>query len=313
MEGLVDDIMRDVLTNIGGIDWCVTEFIRVTNTLLPVKTFHRLAPELLQQSKTPAGTPVRLQLLGSDAVCLAENAARAVELGAPVIDLNFGCPAPTVNRHRGGAVLLKEPNTLHDIVATVRASVPSHIPVTAKMRLGYEDTSLTLECARAIATAGAAELVVHARTKVEGYRPPAHWEWFSRIQDVIDIPLIANGEVWTLEDFQNIREISRCDTIMIGRGLIASPDLAKRIKIMLADEQILLPEAWKTMLHRVEDLFNKCQLRAGDSAYAVSRVKQWVKQLARTYPEAVMFFNEIKAMRNPDDLGVALHKHNASD
>lgn len=209
MEGLVDDVMRDVLTEIGGIDWCVTEFIRVTNALLPAKTFHRLAPELQQQSKTRAGTPVRLQLLGSDPACLADNAVRAAELGAPVIDLNFGCPAPTVNRHRGGAVLLKEPQTLYEIVTAVRAAVPADIPVTAKMRLGYEDTSLTLDCARAINAAGAAELTVHARTKVEGYKPPAHWEWFARIKEVIDIPLIANGEVWTLEDYCNIREVSQ--------------------------------------------------------------------------------------------------------
>ncbi|MDC7706744.1 tRNA dihydrouridine synthase [Vogesella indigofera] len=307
MEGLVDDVMRDVLTEIGGIDWCVTEFIRVTNSLLPVKTFHRLAPELLQQSKTRAGTPVRLQLLGSDPVCLADNAARAAELGAPVIDLNFGCPAPTVNRHRGGAVLLKEPQTLYEIITAVRAAVPADIPVTAKMRLGYEDTSLTLDCARAINAAGAAELTVHARTKVEGYKPPAHWEWFARIKEVIDIPLIANGEVWTLEDYCNIRAVSQCETIMIGRGLIAAPDFAKRIKHLQQTGSQLPPKPWTEVLAHVDNLFMQCQLRAGDSSYAVSRVKQWLNQLKRTYIEAGDFFNEIRSVREPEQLKTRLH------
>jgi hypothetical protein len=148
MEGLVDDILRDVLTQVGGIDWCVTEFIRVTERLLPAHYFHKFASELLTDAKTRAGVPLRVQLLGSDPVCLAENAAFAAELGAPVIDLNFGCPAKTVNKSRGGAVLLKEPELLHSILSHVRRAVPAHIPVTAKMRLGYDSTEPALDCAK---------------------------------------------------------------------------------------------------------------------------------------------------------------------
>ena len=89
MEGVVDEILRDVLTGVGGIDWCVTEFIRVNSQLLPVASFTKLAPELVCGARTRAGTPVRVQLLGSDPHCLAENAALACELGAPVIDLDY--------------------------------------------------------------------------------------------------------------------------------------------------------------------------------------------------------------------------------
>ncbi|EGH74677.1 tRNA dihydrouridine synthase, partial [Pseudomonas syringae] len=171
MEGLVDDILRNVLTKVGGIDWCVTEFIRVSERLMPAHYFYKYASEFHNGAKTDAGTPLRLQLLGSDPVCLAENAAFACELGAPVLDLNFGCPAKTVNRSRGGAVLLKEPELLHTIVSQVRRAVPKDIPVTAKMRLGYENTDLALDCARALADGGAEQIVVHARTKVDGYKP----------------------------------------------------------------------------------------------------------------------------------------------
>ena len=147
MEGVVDEILRDVLTRVGGIDWCVTEFIRVSERLLPPSSFTKLAPELADGARTRAGTPVRVQLLGSDPLCLAENAALACELGAPVIDLNFGCPARTVNKSRGGAILLREPELLQSIVATVRRAVPAAIPVTAKMRLGYESADVALDCA----------------------------------------------------------------------------------------------------------------------------------------------------------------------
>src|SRR3990167_2839084 len=165
MEGLTDPIMRDVLTSVGSFDWCVTEFIRVTNSVLPDRIYHQYCPELLNGGKTAAGTPVHVQFLGNDPEMLAANAIRAVKLGAPAIDLNFGCPAKTVNRHRGGAVLLDEPELLHRIVSAVRRAVPADIPVSAKMRLGYRDRSRMLDNARGMVEAGAGWLTVHARTK----------------------------------------------------------------------------------------------------------------------------------------------------
>src|ERR1700710_1212059 len=174
MEGLLDFTLRDVLTRVGGIDRCVAEFIRVTGTLLPERAFRRVVPELDHGGLTRAGVPVRAQLMGSDAVCLAENAARLASLGPAGIDLNFGCPAKVVNRHGGGAALLDDPELIARIVAAVRRAVPRGMPVSAKMRLGFNDDTRALECAHAIVDAGADELVVHARPKADGYRPPAY-------------------------------------------------------------------------------------------------------------------------------------------
>ena len=96
MEGLLDFVLRDVLTRVGGVDRCVSEFIRVTDMLLPDRVFTRIVPELRHGGRTPAGVPVRAQLLGSDPVCLAENAAKLAALGPAGVDLNFGCPAKGV-------------------------------------------------------------------------------------------------------------------------------------------------------------------------------------------------------------------------
>src|SRR5450830_387108 len=172
MEGLLDFVLRDILTRVGGVDRCVSEFIRVTNTLLPEQVFIRVVPELLNGGRTFAGVPVAAQLLGSDPVCLAENAARLAALGPHGIDLNFGCPAKTVNRHGGGAALLDEPELLLAIVAAVRRAVPKAMPVSAKMRLGVHDDSRALECALALEGGGASELVVHARTRADAYPHP---------------------------------------------------------------------------------------------------------------------------------------------
>ena len=186
MQGLADAPMRDLLTRIGGFDECVSEFVRITHTVHSRAAWLKHAPEMAHGNRTPSGVPCTVQLLGSDAENMAANALEAVRFGAEKIDLNFGCPAPTVNKHQGGAVLLKEPERVHHIVKTLRRALPAHIPLTGKMRLGFDDKSLALENAQAIAEGGACALTVHARTKVEGYEPPAHWAWVKKIAAAVD-------------------------------------------------------------------------------------------------------------------------------
>lgn len=112
MEGVLDSVMREQLTRLGGYERCVTEFVRVSQTILPKRVFYRYAPELAHGGFTLSGVPVYLQLLGSNPELMAANAERAAALGAPGIDLNFGCPAKTVNRSQGGAALLRSPQQI---------------------------------------------------------------------------------------------------------------------------------------------------------------------------------------------------------
>lgn len=288
----MDDILRDVITRVGGVDWCVTEFIRVTNQLLPASVYYRLAPELHHGSRTSAGTPMRVQLLGSDPAALGDNAAFACTLGAPVIDLNFGCPANTVNRSRGGAVLLKEPELLHRIVREVRRCVPAHIPVTAKMRLGYEVPDGALDCARALADGGASQIVVHARTKMDGYKPPAHWEWVARVKDAVPVRVFANGEIWTVDDWRRCRAVSGVEDIMLGRGLVSQPDLARQI-LAARNGQAVAPMNWEELWPLVTLFWAQARAKLTPVA-APGRLKQWVSLLTRNYPEATALFAEIR-------------------
>ncbi|MCJ0974536.1 tRNA-dihydrouridine synthase [Pseudomonas sp. PS1] len=304
MEGLVDEILRDILTSVGGVDWCVTEFIRVSDRLLPASSFHKLAPELRHGATTRAGTALRVQLLGSDPVLLAENAALACSLGAPAIDLNFGCPAKTVNKSRGGAVLLKEPELLHAILQAVRRSVPSSIPVTAKMRLGFDSPDGALDCARALVEGGAEQLVVHARTKVEGYKPPAHWEWVARVQEVVSVPVYANGDIWSVEDWQRCREVSAAENIMLGRGLVSRPDLALQIAAARRGET-LEPMSWADLQPLLADFWLQAR-RKLSPRYAPGRLKQWLSMLTRSYPEAVELFARLRRENDCERLDALL-------
>ena len=124
MEGVVDHTMRELLSGLGGLDRCVTEFLRVSEQLLPPRVFYRICPELRSGGRTASGVPVYLQILGGDPTLVAENAARAAELGAPGIDLNFGCPAKTVNRSDGGSIILREPERVFRIVDAARRALP---------------------------------------------------------------------------------------------------------------------------------------------------------------------------------------------
>jgi tRNA-dihydrouridine synthase C len=295
MEGVVDHLMREMLTEIGGFDLCITEFVRVVDQLLPRRVFTRLCPELLQDGKTLAGTPVRVQLLGQEPNWLAENAARAVELGSPGIDLNFGCPAKTVNKSKGGAVLLRETEQLYRIVSAVRAAVPSQFPVTAKMRLGYDDTDLALDNAKALAEAGASELTVHARTKADGYRPPAYWPWIAKIREVISINVVANGEIWQPEHAVLCREQSQSPDIMIGRGALAQPNLAMRIKH--GGDALPWPEVLALLMR-----YSEFEIAGDKGLYYSNRIKQWFSYLKLQYPEAEQLFAQLRLLRKSSEI-----------
>lgn len=304
MEGLLDFVLRDILTRVGGVDRCVCEFIRVTGTLLPDKVFYRYLPELHHGGRTLAGTPVRAQLLGSDPASMADNAAALAALGPEGIDLNFGCPARVVNRHGGGASLLREPERIAELVAAVRRAVPAAMPVSCKMRLGYDDAALSVACAQAMADAGACEIVVHARTKQDGYRPPAYWERIPAIRAAVRVPVVANGEIWTVADAVRCRDASGCEALMLGRGMVADPGLALALRaheVGSAPTQLpwsaLVPhllEFWELVCAQLEP-----RQRAG-------RLKQWLNLLRRRYPEAQQAYDTVRVLTEQTAVGAAL-------
>lgn len=300
MEGLLDFALRDILTRVGGVDRCVSEFIRVTGTLLPDRVFTRIVPELNTGGRTLAGVPVRAQLMGSDAVCLAENAAKLAELGPHGIDLNFGCPAKVVNRHGGGAALLLDPELLTTIVSAVRRAVPASMPVSAKMRLGFNDDSMAVECAQAIADGGAEELVVHARTRADAYRPPAYWDRVADIRAAVNIPVVANGEIWTADDARRCREASGCHALMIGRGMVVNPGLALSI---VTPGHAGLP--WAELLPLIEAFWALVSARVEPRKRA-GRLKQWLNFLRRHYPQAEEAYARVRTLDDPRLISLSL-------
>ncbi|MCJ8297199.1 MAG: tRNA-dihydrouridine synthase, partial [Colwellia sp.] len=214
------------------------------------------------------------------------------------IDLNFGCPSKTVNKSRGGSILLKDPENLYQIIKAVKEAVPSDTIVSAKIRLGYEDKTLAIENAQAVEAAGANELTVHARTKVEGYKPPAHWQWIAKIKNAINIPVIANGEIWNLADAIKCREVSGCTDIMVGRGALTIPNLGQVIK----QESGIMP--WLEVL-AILSAYTEFETHGDKSKYYCNRIKQWLKYLKNHYQEADELFVEIRRLKTAEEMKAA--------
>ena len=296
MEGVTDAPMRALMTERGGFSFCVSEFIRISQEVPPHRTFRDWVPELSNPGcRTPSGTPVQIQILGGNAEKMAASAIRGVEAGAQAIDINFGCPAPTVNRNDGGASILRYPTRVRDIVQAVRDALPAHIPVSAKLRLGWEHPSDIFENATMAAQGGAAWITIHARTKMQGYRPPVDWKSIGLIRERLDIPVVANGDIWNFQDFLRCREETGCEHFMLGRGALANPSLASEVSRHLQSSPIQnrVPIPWKDLVLRFAELSRPF---AHHDGYTLRRIKQWAKlaSLHRTLP----WFDSIKRIEN---------------
>ncbi|MCG7387713.1 tRNA dihydrouridine(16) synthase DusC [Pantoea sp. ACRSB] len=306
MEGVLDSLVRELLSEVNDYDLCVTEFLRVVDQLLPVKSFYRLCPELRNSSRTPSGTRVRLQLLGQYPEWLAENAARAAELGSWGVDLNCGCPSKLVNGSGGGATLLKDPELIYRGAKAMREAVPAHLPVTVKVRLGWDSGERRFEIADAVQQAGASELVVHGRTKEDGYRAEAiNWQAIGEIRQRLRIPVVANGEIWDWQSAQDCLRVTGCDAVMIGRGALNVPNLSRVVKYNDA------PMAWPDVVALLQK-YTRLEKQGDTGLYHVARIKQWLGYLRKVYPQADGLFTEIRALKSSSAIAEVIDRQTVS-
>ncbi|GLY60958.1 tRNA-dihydrouridine(16) synthase [Pectobacterium carotovorum subsp. carotovorum] len=296
MEGVLDSLVRELLTEVNDYDLCITEFLRVVDQCLPVKSFYRLCPELQHASRTPSGTLVRVQLLGQYPQWLAENAARAVELGSYGVDLNCGCPSKLVNGSGGGATLLKDPELIYRGAKAMREAVPAHLPVTVKIRLGWDSGARQFEIADAVQQAGASELAVHGRTKEDGYKAECiNWQAIGEIRQRLRIPVIANGEIWDWQGAQDCMATTGCDAVMIGRGALNVPNLSRVIKY----NEPRMP--WSEVMLLLQK-YVQLEKQGDTGLYHVARIKQWLGYLRKEYDDATELFSEIRTLKTSTDI-----------
>lgn len=294
MDGVTEAPMRALQGELGGFNYCVSEFLRVSQDVLSARAFLREVPELAHGATTLTGLPVQVQLLGGDPGRMAASALVAVETGATALDINFGCPAPTVNRHDGGASLLKSPCRIREVVAAVRQAVPSHIPVSAKLRLGWECIEDIHLNARMAAEGGADWLTIHARTRSQGYAPPVYWEPIGRVRRELPIPVVANGDIWTLEDFRRCREVTGCIHFMLGRSALADPRMpglvASELGLPAPVQSLDWPQLLAGLVRHSQGL---------PETGTLTRLKQWIRIASRYGSFA--YFDQLKRSGSLED------------
>ncbi len=237
MEGVGDKTFRKSMAFVGGMDEAVTEFISVpcnahVQSLAKVYEATELAP-----------LPLAAQIMGADPELMAAMAIELMKRGAPRIDINCGCPSGTVTGRGAGSSLLKNPNYLYEVGKAVKKAVS--IPVSIKMRSGYEDTSLFKENLKAAEETGAAFITLHPRTKIEGYTPPARWDLIALAKELLKVPVVGNGDILNVENALHVLSYTKCDALMIGRGAIINPFIFHQIRSHFAGKTY--PSTWEAL------------------------------------------------------------------
>ena len=222
MEGVGDQSFRKAMASIGGFDEGVRDFLRVPANAHIKSLASRYQPDEI------APFPLAAQLMGADPHLMAEMTREMEAMGAPRVDLNCGCPSNTVTGRGAGSSLLKDPNHLYQVAKGMVDAVS--IPVTVKLRSGFDDISLFKENLLAAQESGIRFLTLHPRTKADGYGPPARWDLIAEAKALLTIPVVGNGDILVVEDALKMLKETQCDALMIGRGSVINPFIFHQIK-----------------------------------------------------------------------------------
>lgn len=188
----------------------------------------------------PLERPISIQLFDCRPDFLAEAAQKALEQGADTIDINMGCPVNKITKNGGGSSLLRQPEVAEAIVQSVVNAVD--VPVTVKTRIGWSDDEINaVEFAKRMQDAGAAMLTLHGRTRAQGYNGTARWEWIAQVKQVLSIPVIANGDIFSVESAVRCLELTGADGVMCSRGTLGYPFLVGEIDHFFKTGETLPP------------------------------------------------------------------------
>lgn len=262
MEGVTEPCFRDVVLerhdprDLGG---AFTEFVRVSRQALPGwKLAHHLGPVRFPQ-------PVGCQLMGSEAGPLAATTDEAIGAGAPLVDLNFGCPTNRAIKGCAGSALLEFPERIEEFVRACVAAAGGRVPVTAKIRSGLSDDRRLEDLARAAEAGGAAMITVHCRTREEGYRDCADWTRVARAVAAVSVPVCGNGSIETHADLERMRRETGCAYAMVGRAALGDPWI-------FSGRQVTPADAARFLLDYVQRMHERTRLSRDAVAGRVKRL-----------------------------------------
>jgi tRNA-dihydrouridine synthase B len=241
LSGVTDLVFRRLVRRYAPDSMMYTEMVNATG-LHYVKEL----PKIMEVD--PQERPISIQLFDCRPDFLAEAAIKAVAEGADTVDINMGCPVNKITKNGGGSSLLRQPEVAEAIVREVVKAVD--VPVTVKTRIGWNDKEITiLDFAKRMEDAGAKMITVHGRTRAQGYNGNARWEWIARVKEILSIPVIGNGDIFSVEAAVKCLEQTNADGVMCSRGTLGYPFLVGEIDHFLKTGEILPPP---TAIQRLE-------------------------------------------------------------
>ena len=230
MAGVSDRAYRELCVRFGAA-YCVSEM--VSSKALSFNS--KKSEELMEISDLER--PCGIQIFGDDPKCMADAAKHALENKPDIIDINMGCPAPKISSNGSGSALMKNPWLCGEIVKAVTAV--TDIPVTAKIRKGWDDDSVNaVEVAKICESAGAAAITVHGRTRQQYYKPPVDYDIIRAVRESVSVPVIANGDIDSAERAKEVMDITGCDLVMIGRATLGNPWIFSQINAYLENPNV---------------------------------------------------------------------------
>ncbi|MCY7272633.1 MAG: tRNA dihydrouridine synthase DusB [Phormidesmis sp. CAN_BIN44] len=221
LSGVTDLVFRRLVRRYAPDSMMYTEMVNATG-------LHYVKELPIIMEVDPNERPISIQLFDCRPDFLAEAAQMAVAEGADTVDINMGCPVNKITKNGGGSSLLRDPETAEAIVRAVVNAV--NVPVTVKTRIGWTDQEINiLDFAKRMEAAGAKMITVHGRTRAQGYNGAAKWEWIGRVKEILSIPVIANGDMFSIEAAVKCLEQTGADGVMCSRGTLGYPFLVGEV------------------------------------------------------------------------------------
>jgi tRNA-dihydrouridine synthase B len=233
LSGVTDLVFRRLVRRYAPDSMLYTEMVNATGL-----HYVQQLPKIMEVD--PKERPISIQLFDCRPDFLAEAAVKAVAEGADTVDINMGCPVNKITKNGGGSSLLRQPEVAAAIVRAVVQAVD--VPVTVKTRIGWNDQEITiLDFAQRMEDAGAKMITVHGRTRAQGYNGNARWEWIARVKEVVHIPVIGNGDIFSVEAAVKCLAETGADGVMCSRGTLGYPFLVGEVDHFLKTGELLPP------------------------------------------------------------------------
>jgi nifR3 family TIM-barrel protein len=280
MAGVTDYVFRRLIKRRGGVGLVVSEFISVEGLT-------RGNPKSKRQMRfDEEERPFAVQIFGGRPERMAMGAEMAEEVGADILDVNCGCPAPKVVKNGGGSGLLREPDRLEEILKAIKRAIS--IPLTLKLRTGYSDSSINVvDVAKMAEQCGVEHIQVHGRTREQGYKGLANWDLIRQVKEAVSIPVSGNGDITSIEYGMEKWRESGVNGILIGRGAMQNPWIFRQFEDVLAGREPYQPDLAETKAVLLE-FFEMC-LGEMPEIVALGKMKQLAGQFTKGLPGGASF------------------------